>query len=104
MSHTQARRPGSEVHRSYPHRGNLGRGFGRFDRRKNIDIIRSPSPPRGEILGMIFQHELAEQLGVKEEAKITGCEYLASYNWLNKKAPTIIIPGRDKNHKSKLMA
>lgn len=104
MPHTQTRGRGSEVHRPFPRRGISGRGFGRFDRRKNNDVIRSPSPPRGEILGMIFQHELAEQLGVKEEAKITGCEYLASYNWLNKKAPTIIIPGRDKTHKSKLMA
>ena len=25
--------------------------------------------------------------------EISGCKYVASYNWLNSKTPTIVVPG-----------
>ena len=30
-------------------------------------------------------------------ATITDCHYVASYNWLNKKVPTIVVPGTHEN-------
>ncbi|KAI1919560.1 hypothetical protein LOZ12_000403 [Ophidiomyces ophidiicola] len=47
--------------------------------------IRSLAPPRKEDL---------------ECAKITDCEYAGSYNWINTKEPTIVIPGVPRMWKS----
>lgn len=55
---------------------------------------RLPSPPRGPVLTKLSEGDLNVASEVKsQDAKITDCEYVASYNWLNRKEPTILVPG-----------
>jgi hypothetical protein len=66
-----------------------------FNRRTNA-IERPPSPPLGRLLESINEDDLVATdsfVGSSSPVAITGCEYLASYNWTDKEAPTILIPG-----------
>ena len=54
----------------------------------------APPPPLGPIVARLFKHELSEAEAERlSPATITDCEFVASYNWLNKKQPAILLPG-----------
>jgi hypothetical protein len=46
-------------------------------------------------LGDIVKDVQSSKLSLKpiDLAEIYGCQYVASYNWLNDEVPTIVIPG-----------
>ncbi|OAL54056.1 hypothetical protein IQ07DRAFT_668319 [Pyrenochaeta sp. DS3sAY3a] len=76
-----------------------GRGDGRSGRNLTYkkeqikpDIVKHPL---GKLLETILASDstfLVKDLG--RTVTITDCRYLASYNWLNRSAPTIAVPGR----------
>lgn len=49
----------------------------------------------GELLRTITLSKIQSSPQFKDiTPTIENCEYVASYNWLNKKRPTILVPGR----------
>ncbi|KAI9652700.1 MAG: hypothetical protein M1829_001483 [Trizodia sp. TS-e1964] len=54
----------------------------------------TPLPPLGPLLTTIQHNELEADQASSSDAKITGLEDLASYNWLKADEPTIITPGK----------
>lgn len=54
---------------------------------------RSPLPPIGPVLTTIHYSELEVEQALSSDARITGVEDVALYNWLKAKEPTIITPG-----------
>lgn len=55
---------------------------------------RPPSPPLGQVLATLSDVDLANPSDLSEySAKISSCEDVASYNWLNEQEPTILVPG-----------
>lgn len=62
--------------------------------RRNMEVPRPPSPPLGPILTTLRESDLADYPNLHEGyARITDCKDVASYNWLNKNEPTILVPG-----------
>lgn len=56
---------------------------------------RPPSPPLGPVLMTLNERDLGTSPDLKEPlAKITECKYVASYNWLNRNEPTILVSGK----------
>lgn len=57
----------------------------------------TPAPPKGQLLFEIDRSDLKESASVDYDGdpRITACTDLASYTWLNKANPTIIVPGLD---------
>ena len=56
--------------------------------------VQSPSPPLGPVMATLSEDDLANCPDLYEHsASIVCCEDVASYNWLNEKEPTILIPG-----------
>ena len=57
-------------------------------------VMKPPSPPLGPVLTTLREDDLASSPDLYEySAGIIDCEDIASYNWLNDKAPTILVPG-----------
>lgn len=58
-------------------------------------IPATPAPPKGQLLLEIDCSDLKEFHYIDGDcnSRITKCTDLASYTWLNKTSPTIIIPG-----------
>ncbi|KAI9831933.1 MAG: hypothetical protein M1819_004655 [Sarea resinae] len=94
-------------HQSNGYRSNdSGRGKGRGNalptsrpgqpwRGRSEPPQRPPSPPLGPVLTTWSTKDLAASDGPGERpAKITDCECIASYSWLNEKEPTILVPGK----------
>ncbi|PWY67590.1 hypothetical protein BO94DRAFT_540388, partial [Aspergillus sclerotioniger CBS 115572] len=55
-----------------------------------------PDPPSGDILSHIKREDLVDSHPSTDDSKspkITDCTLLASYNWLDRKGPTITVPG-----------
>lgn len=88
-----------------------GRGFnptGRQSTRYESTIQRPPSPPLGPLLQMLSEANFlaADQAQSSRggPAEITHCAYVASFSWLDRDEPTILIPGitfsRFMNHLS----
>jgi hypothetical protein len=51
--------------------------------------------PLGELLKTFYSSDLGVDQGESaHRAVISDCEYVASYNWLNDRNPTIIVPGK----------
>jgi hypothetical protein len=51
--------------------------------------------PLGELLKTFHSSDLRLDQGDSVHlAAISGCQYVASYNWLNDRDPTIIVPGK----------
>lgn len=69
------------------------RGRGQGWRSKARETPRSPSPPIGPVLTTIRYSELKADQVSSGDAKITGLEDVASYNWLKASEPTIMTPG-----------
>ena len=77
-----------------------GRGFNpnsRQSTRYESTIQRPPSPPLGPLLQTLSEADLLAtdqaQSSCDKPAKITDCTYVASFNWLDRDEPTILIPG-----------
>ncbi|MCJ1245108.1 hypothetical protein MMC30_002309 [Trapelia coarctata] len=50
--------------------------------------------PIGHLIGTIRLSEVQSAVQLKDAAPtIEDCQYVASYNWLNRKNPTILVPG-----------
>ncbi|KAL3417065.1 geranylgeranyl pyrophosphate synthetase [Phlyctema vagabunda] len=77
-----------------------GRGRGRGSYRGQgwhsaaRETPRSPSPPIGPVLTTIRYSELRAGQAASIDAKITGLEDVASYNWLKADEPTVMTPGK----------
>lgn len=69
------------------------RGSGQGRRSSAPETPRSPSPPIGPVLTAIRYSELEADQVSSSDAKITGLEDVASYNWLKANEPTIMTPG-----------
>jgi len=75
-SYNAGRRGGGRIHRYAPESG-------------------TPAPPYGPLVREIRKSDLvpgAEKY--KDSATIKDCELVASYNWLDKSNPTMLIPGK----------
>jgi len=68
--------------------GRQGNGKGRHSAPPKI-----PIPPIGPLLTIIHLSELEVEHASSSDARITGVEDVASYNWLNATEPTILTPG-----------
>jgi hypothetical protein len=86
----------------YDRFGGRGRGRGRGGysaarggqgKRSKPEIPRTPSPPLGPVLATVLRHQLNENEVPSGNAKITGVEDVASYNWIRANEPTIMVPG-----------
>ncbi len=54
----------------------------------------TPAPPLGPIIESLFTSDIEADAGkYASTAVIKDCELVASYNWLDKKEPTILVPG-----------
>lgn len=63
-------------------------------RRRESDHPRPPSSELGTVLAAIHRTDLAEPSAVvKDLPKIANCREVASYNWLDQKEPTLLVPG-----------
>ncbi|KAL4786944.1 hypothetical protein BJX76DRAFT_345963 [Aspergillus varians] len=75
-----------------------GRGRGRgggnpaWRSRATASVSEPPAPAVGSLLATITNGDL-EHAFHKEAPKITNCKLVGSYNWLNQKSPTILVPG-----------
>jgi hypothetical protein len=64
------------------------------NQRPRQTVVQPPSPPLGPILTTLSGDNLGEPRDLNEHsAVINSCEDIASYNWLNEKNPTILVPG-----------
>ncbi|KAL4812012.1 hypothetical protein BDW67DRAFT_194063 [Aspergillus spinulosporus] len=74
-----------------------GRGRGSWYRSKKSIADAEPSAPAvGSLLSTITRGELDSAIissSSKEIPKITDCKLVGSYNWLNRRSPTILVPG-----------
>ncbi|KAI9925316.1 hypothetical protein ASPWEDRAFT_32389 [Aspergillus wentii DTO 134E9] len=75
------------------YRGRFNRPSGKISWRKKPEVAEPPAPRLGSVLATVEISDLVEGLR-EEDSKITDCRDLASYNWLNRKEPTILIPGK----------
>lgn len=69
------------------------RDSGQSRRSAAPETPRSPSPPIGPVLTTICRSELEADQASSSDARITGLEDVASYNWLKANEPTIMTPG-----------
>ncbi|TKW56232.1 hypothetical protein CTA1_3739 [Colletotrichum tanaceti] len=55
---------------------------------------RQRPPPLGPLVEKVDVAELVKPAkGYRSSAQVTNCELVASYNWLDKQQPTVMIPG-----------
>lgn len=73
------------------------RGWGRGGRAPFFTKTRDPTKPdlKKNPLGDLIKEIQSSDLSLMpiDLAEISDCQYVASYNWLNDKQPTIVIPG-----------
>lgn len=56
--------------------------------------MEPPSPAKGSVLARIYEDDLTDDSSVDaSKANITECTEVASFNLLNEKEPTILVPG-----------
>ena len=80
---------------------NFGGGFANRQRNLNApwrqkqNAPQAPSPPLGEVLAVMFPDDIENACESDDILpRIRNVQYLASYNWLNGKTPSILIPGK----------
>ncbi|PYH88611.1 hypothetical protein BO71DRAFT_338470 [Aspergillus ellipticus CBS 707.79] len=71
-------------------RGPRGLASFRDTQRQPEPVQQSPPPPYGQRLLEIKREELPK---APERPRITACDYVASYTWLGRSTPSIVIPG-----------
>src|SRR5271156_3087760 len=93
MSTSRGRWRGSSDSSSY----RRGQTRGSFESRlswQKPEIPKPPSPPLGPVLTKLCEEDLVESSSLYEYSpRITSCKDIASYNWLDSKEPTILVPG-----------
>ncbi|KAL4949891.1 hypothetical protein BDW69DRAFT_187879 [Aspergillus filifer] len=76
-------------------RGQLGPG--RLSHRSPRVSAPVPAPATGKLLTTVAKRDIEASMKTilpeKESPKITDCKLVGSYNWLNRKSPTILVPG-----------
>ncbi|KAF2189156.1 hypothetical protein K469DRAFT_683604 [Zopfia rhizophila CBS 207.26] len=73
-------------------RGALGHSWGK---RKPQNVPDTSLHPLGKLLTTFNNSHLDMVVGSSSDvASIANCKYVASYNWLNERTPTIIVPGK----------
>ena len=82
--------------RGFSNPSQSGRGtFQREQRVQNTTIAGPPPPPLGPHLSDIRIEDIEDD-GATSQHRHVGierCQYVASYNWLEAKSPTILVPG-----------
>lgn len=79
----------------YPGPGRGDRSIAGIKNYSRPEKNRSPSPPSGPTIEIINKEHLegsAKQHG--KALRIEDCEVAASYSWLDKKQPEILVPGK----------
>ncbi|KAK1675041.1 geranylgeranyl pyrophosphate synthetase [Colletotrichum godetiae] len=62
--------------------------------RRSKPAAASPVPPFGPLVETISVADLSKSaLGLESSARVTDCQLVASYNWLDRTTPSIIVPG-----------
>lgn len=57
-------------------------------------FTKSPEPPLGPLLSSLSKSDFNQDAkDYESRSAISGCKVIASYNWLDKKDPTIVVPG-----------
>jgi hypothetical protein len=60
-----------------------------------VHVTSVPAPPLGQLIQSLGKDVLEKDAKDSlEEAKIQNCDVVASYNWLDKTDPAIILPGK----------
>jgi len=67
-----------------------GRGHGVNSWRQPARTPQAQEQPLGNLVTSIDIPDLSR---VETQPKIEDCEYVASYNWVDDKVPTILVPG-----------
>lgn len=84
--------------RSYRRGRGRGRGLGfrgswRGNRRNSL-WMEPPAPMKGPVLARIYEDDLTDDSNVDNSTTtISECTEVASFNLLNEKEPTILVPG-----------
>ncbi|SMQ50446.1 unnamed protein product [Zymoseptoria tritici ST99CH_3D7] len=73
-------------------RGGRGRGYGSTVQRGGMELPEK-ALPFGTVISTLTHEEVKTSLSSGRATSITGCQYLASFNWLKKGSPTIVVPG-----------
>lgn len=72
---------------------------------RKLQTQETPALPLGSMLAEVHESDLADVSNVNEKsAKISDCKEIASFNWLNEKEPTILIPGWFRTRSLKIIA
>ena len=80
-------------------RGQASWRRGTYGGRTDQKAEPSMKAPVGELLRTITLSEVQLSLQFQDVVPIIeDCEYVSSYNWLNQKQQTILVPGRFMNH------
>ncbi|MCJ1357805.1 MAG: hypothetical protein MMC33_007801 [Icmadophila ericetorum] len=75
-------------------RGGRARGAGRGSTRGGRGGFSMPAEiPKRDYGTLLETLKLQEVKQPESPPKITGCEYISSYNWMDSKTPTILVPG-----------
>lgn len=89
---------------SHDGRGGYGasRGLGRGFASGNSQAIMGPDPiaaiPTGDLITTFTLSQLVPSVSTQScDLRISGPRFLTSYNWLDSKTPTILIPGEFAN-------
>jgi hypothetical protein len=58
-------------------------------------ITTPPAPPLGLLLEQLTPAQCADDgTGARDKVEITDTKFLASYNWMDARDPSIVCPGR----------
>lgn len=59
------------------------------------DVSTVPAPPLGKLIQSLDKSDLEKDAErFVDKASIQDCSLVASYNWLGKTDPTVVIPGQ----------
>lgn len=72
-------------------------GYRKRNAQPQPDLVKHPL---GELLATITNADLAEKNGKSDLSTISGCQFVASYNWMNRATPTILTPGNERRSTS----
>lgn len=81
---------------SFNHRGGRRPWRGSSGSASSRGRIRTPpAPPLGLLLKQLIPAQCADDdTGAQDKVEITDTKFLASYNWMDARDPSIVFPGR----------